>query len=86
LYNAQYNVLATDGLTVFDIATTATANGTATASQSTTVLVDSTKNYPVNCLKDRLIQIQTGGIVPTTQIRKIISNTAQTITFATIVA
>ena len=82
-WNGNYTVLGTDAATAFDVAITATATAAATASQGVTVLVDSTKNRWVNTLAGKLIQIQTVGIIPTTQIRRITSNTAQTITLTT---
>jgi len=85
-WNASHNVLAIDSLTTFDVLLTATGNAAASASQSTTVLVDASKNYGVNELAGKMLILQTVGIVPTTQIRRITSNTAQTITVPTISA
>lgn len=85
-WNTTSTVVATDSLTTLDIVTTATATAAASNSQSTTVLVDSTKNWPVNGLVGMVVQIQTAGFNGTHQTRRIISNTATTITVATITA
>lgn len=86
LYNAQYTILCVGSLTAFDIITTAAANMAATASQSTTVIVDPSKNWIINEHAGRLVQLCVAGIAPTTQIRWIVSNTATSLTVATIVA
>ena len=79
-WNTTYTITGVYGLTTFDVIITATANAAATASQSVTVLVDSTKNYAVNSLAGKLVYIQTSGVLATSQWRKISSNTAQTVT------
>lgn len=80
LWNAAYTVLATDSLTTFDVATTATATMVASSSQSTTVLVDASKNWAVNEHIGKIIKIDVAGPAPTTQLRRITANTAKTIT------
>jgi len=85
-WNTSYPILAIDSLTTFDIEITATANAAATTSQSTTVLVDASKNWAVNSLAGQLLKLDVLGPSPTTQLRRITSNTANTITVATIVA
>lgn len=85
-WNTTYSILAIDSLTTFDIIITATANAAATTSQSTTVLVDASKNWGVNSLTGQLLKLDVLGPSPTTQLRRITSNTANTITVATIVA
>ena len=86
LYNAQYTVLCVNGLTTFDIATTATANGAATSSLSTTTIVDPTKSWTTNEHIGKLVHIMVAGLSPTSQIRWITANTATTLTFAAITA
>jgi len=86
LWNASYTIIATDSLTTFDVLTTATANMVFTASNSTTLVVDTTKNWVVNEHIGKLIKIDTVGPSPTSQFRRIVSNTASTITVTTIVA
>ncbi len=83
LWNAAYTVIGVDSLTGFDVATSATANGTASNSQSTTVLVDSTKNWATNEHQGRIVHIMTAGPAGTVQSRRIVSNTATTLTLQT---
>lgn len=86
LWNASYTILATDSLTTFDVLTTATATMVTTAVNSTVLVVDTTKNWVVNEHVGKIIKIDTAGPSPTSQFRRIVSNTASTITVATIVA
>ena len=86
LWNAQYTILAADSLTTFDVITTATANMAFATAQSTTVIVDAAKNWAVNEHVGKIIKLETAGTNPTTQLRRIVSNTANSITVATIVA
>jgi len=85
-WNTSYPILAIDSLSTFDIVITATATLVATASQSTTLIVDSTKNWVINEHFWKVIALFTAGPSPTLQLRRITSNTATTITVATIVA
>ena len=80
LWNVSSTVLGCDSLTMFDIATTATAVWAAAQSQGTTLLVDSVQNWTVNEHTGRLVTIQVAGTSPTTQVRRIVSNTATTLT------
>ena len=80
------NILAIDSLSTYDIITTAAASAVASFSQSTTLIVDPTKNWTVNEHKGRIIKLDIAGTAPTSQYRVITSNTATTITVATIVA
>lgn len=80
-WNGTYTILGVDTNTILTIASTATATLTATSANSTTLVVDSTKSWDVNeHLGKFLMIIQGGSITPTTQIRRITSNTATTIT------
>ena len=85
-WNNSYTILATDSVTTFDVLTSATANMVFSNSNTTTLLVDSTKNFVVNEHVGKLVKIDTAGPSPTTQYRRITSNTATTITVPTIVA
>lgn len=85
-WNNSFTVLGCDTLTNFDIATTATSVWVATASQSTTVIVDSAQNWTNGEHVGRLVVLQIAGPSPTTQVRRIVSNTATTLTVATITA
>ena len=82
-WNASYTIIGVPVTTIpttFCVATTAAATMAATASQSVTVIVDPTKNWVVNEHVGRLIHVMVAGQAPTSQIRWIVSNTANTIT------
>jgi len=85
-WNNTFTILGCDGLTTFEVATTATSAWAAIASQSTTVIVDSTQNWVDSEHIGRLVVLQVAGTAPTTQIRRIIGNTATTLTVTTITA
>jgi hypothetical protein len=85
-YNAEHTILCVSGTNTFDIATTATASMVATASQSTTTLVDPSKNWVTNEHAGRILHLMVGGIAPTSQVRWIVSNTPTTLTVSTITA
>jgi hypothetical protein len=85
-YNAQHTILGVGSTTTFDVATSAAASMVATASQSVTTIVDSTKNWTVNEHVGKLVHLSVAGTAPTAQIRWITSNTATALTVATIVA
>lgn len=77
------NILAIDSLTTFDVTATAAATAVASNSQSTTTLVDPTKNWGTNIYKGMIVKIDVAGTSPTSQYREILSNTATVLTFAT---
>lgn len=83
-HNTTSNILCVNSLTSFDLITTATANMVATTTQSTATIVDSTKNWTVNEHAGRIVDLMVAGTGPTSQKRWIISNTATTLTVATI--
>lgn len=85
-WNAAHTVIGVPSTTTFCVATPATANMAATASQSTTVIVDPTKNWITNEHVGRLVHVMVAGTSPTSQIRWITANTATTLTVATITA
>lgn len=85
-WNGAFTILATDSLTTFDVAATAAGSMVASNSQSTTLIVDSTKNWAVNEHAGKIIKLEVAGTSQTTQLRRIVSNTANTITVTTIVA
>lgn len=84
-YNAAHTILGVGSTTTFDVATSSLSNMAASNSLSTTLVVDPTKNWTTNELAGKLIHISVAGTAPTAQIRLITSNTATTITIATIV-
>ena len=80
-WNGTYTILSVDTNTTFTVASTATASLTATSVITTSLIVDSTKSWDVNeHLGKFLMIIQGNTLAPTTQIRRITSNTATTIT------
>ena len=86
-YNTTFQILGVDSLTTFSIAApSTTANMVASNSQSTTVIVDSSKSWTTNEHVGRLVHLCVTGLTPTSQIRYITANTATTLTMATIVA
>jgi hypothetical protein len=85
-WNANHTVLGSPSLTTFCVAVTAAANMAAASSQSTTVIVDPTKNWTVNEHVGRIVHLMVAGRAPTSQIRWITANTATTLTVATIAA
>jgi hypothetical protein len=86
-WNAEYTIIGVNGTTSFSVACpSATSSMAATASQSTSVIVDPSKSWIANEHVGRLVHLCVAGQAPTSQIRWIISNTPTTLTVATIVA
>jgi len=85
-WNAAYTVIAVNAINTFSVATSEAASMAATASQSTTVIVDPSKNWTVNEHVGRTVILQAAGLAGAIQPRWIVSNTATTLTVATIVA
>lgn len=85
-WNTTYNILAIDSLTTFDIIITAAGNAAATASQTTSIIVDATKTWTIDEHVGKIVTLSIAGQAPTTQQRRITANTATTLTMATIVA
>jgi hypothetical protein len=81
-WNTSYTILAVTSLTTFDVAITATVTAAATASQSTTVVVDASKNWDVNEHRGKYVSTQGSGLTGTLAIRRIDSNTATALTLA----
>jgi hypothetical protein len=88
LYNTALTILGVSAVTTstctFSIATTAAANMATANAFSTTTIVDCNKNWVVNEHAGRLVHIMVAGTAPTSQIRWIVSNTSNTLTFAAI--
>jgi hypothetical protein len=85
-WNTAHTVLGAPSTTTFCVAVTATANMAASNSQSTTVIVDPTKNWTTNEHVGRIVDLMVAGRAPTAQRRWITANTATTLTVATITA
>lgn len=84
-FNSTFSTIGVGSQTTFSIAApSSTTNPTAANTQSTTLLVDAEKTWLVNEHVGKIIHIQTAGTSPTTQSRRITSNTANTITVPTI--
>jgi hypothetical protein len=85
-WNAAHTVLGAPSTTTFCVAVTATANMAASNSQSTTVIVDPTKNWVPGEHVGRIVEVMVAGRAPTAQRRWITANTATTLTVAAITA
>lgn len=90
-YNTTYTIIGVDGTSAtapstFDIVTTATANMTATSSQSTSLVVDAAANWDVNELVGKSIGIYGPGTTGALVVRRIASNTATTITLSNVLS
>jgi len=90
-WNTTYTIIgvpftAAVAPTTFCIASNVGVNMAATSSQTTTIIVDPSKNWITNEHVGRVVQLHVGGINPTTQFRWITANTATTLTVATITA
>ena len=79
-WNTTYTILAVDSTSTLEFVITATANGSATASQSTTVIVDAAQTWDVNEHTGKLVAIYPAGSAGAATVRRIASNTATTIT------
>ena len=84
LWAGTYPILTIDSLTTFDIIITAAGNASALASNGTTLIVDSTKNWVVNEHVGKIVKLDVVGTSPTTQLRRITSNSGTTLTVATL--
>lgn len=83
LWNASYQVLATDAITGFDVATTATATMVASNTSSTILITDSSKNWVASEHIGKIVTLNTAGTAnPVTQIRRITANTNNTLSVA----
>jgi hypothetical protein len=86
-WNVTSTILGVPSKTTIEFATTAAANAVAANSQSTTVVVDARANYAVNELQGKCLQLMIAGIGGAVQSsRKIVSNTATTITLSSAIS
>ena len=84
-YNTTVTIIGVDGTTgaqpiTFEFITTAAGGITATASNSTAIVVDAAANWDVNELVGKTIGVAAVGTTGAYQFRRITSNTATTIT------
>lgn len=82
-YNGAQTILGVASTLAFSylVAGAPTSPAVASASPSTTQLVDCTKNWTVNEHVGKLIQLSTNVLLSVGQVRRIVSNTATTITW-----
>ena len=84
-WNGTYTVLSADTLTTLTVASTATASMTFTSTATTSLIVDPTRNWDVNEHTGKFILILQGAsLTSASQMRRITSNTATTITIPTL--
>jgi len=79
-WNTTYTILGVWGINTFDIVITATANIIATNTVTNALLVDANEVWDVNEHVGKFLLLVGSSINPTTQVRRITSNTANTIT------
>ena len=89
-WNAAYTITGVSAVTTttctFSVTTTAAATMAATLTQSTVLICDAAKNWIVNEHVGRLVHLMVSGVAPTSQIRWITANTANTLTVTAITA
>ena len=79
----QHTILGVDSLTGFDVIN-ATATAVKLATNSATLIVDCTRNWTINEHAGKIVQSHLVGITGTMVARRITSNTATSLTVATI--
>jgi len=85
LWNVTYTILGVFGVTTFDVLITATATLAVTSTTTTTLLVDANESWDANEHLGKFILVVAGNsVTPATQVRRITSNTANTITVPTL--
>jgi hypothetical protein len=82
-WNGVFQVIGMESNTVFNVAMNVTASAIFSINTSTTVLVDATASWDVNEYVGQLLQVQSAGTVGSAVTRRILSNTATSITVAT---
>lgn len=83
-FNGTYTILGTPSATQFSycsVGDPGAATATIPFSQAVTSLVDATKNWAVNEHAGKLVQLSTNALLSTGQTRRIVSNTATTLTW-----
>jgi hypothetical protein len=85
-FNGTYTIIGTPNTTSFSycsVGDPGAATATIPFTQSTTTLVDCTKNWAVNEHVGKIVQTTTNALLSTGQCRVITANTATTLTFVT---
>lgn len=85
-WNAAHTIIGVPSTTTFCVVTTATGAMSTSLAQGATTIVDASKNWTVNEHVGRLVHLCVAGNAPTSQIRWITANTANTLTVASITA
>lgn len=85
-WNTAHTILATPTIGTICVAVTAAASMVQLNTQSTTLIVDPTKNWITNEHVGRIVHLMVAGQSPTAQIRWITANSATTLTVNTIIA
>jgi len=86
-FNGSYQIIGISTLTTnlafsyCSVGDPGAATATIPFTQSTTQLVDCTKNWVIDEHKGKLVQLSTNAVLSTGQVRRIISNTATTLTW-----
>lgn len=83
-WNASFTILACDSTTTFEFIPPNATAPVALASNSTVLIVDSSKAWTPGEHIGKIVTLTTVGILPTAQIRKITANTETTLTVATL--
>lgn len=80
-WNTTYAVLGMQSQTVFEAITTATASAVSLYAQATSLLVDNTRSWTPNEFTGKLLGIQSNGLAGAITWRRILGNSATTISF-----
>lgn len=80
-WNTSYTIIGIQSQTVFEAVTTATATAVAAYSVATNLLVDPTKNWTPGEFAGKILGVQSNGITGAVTFRRIIGNSATTISF-----
>lgn len=86
-WNTSFTITCVDTTTTFEfVAPNTTAPVNTTNPNSTTVITDPSKSWTVDEHKGKMVTLTIADIIPTAQARKILSNTANSLTVATLTA
>jgi len=85
-WNGNFQIIGVGSLTTFSVAQGGTTTSPTYNAQSTTVVYDASCNWITNEHVGKVLSLNVVGVSPTTQLRRITSNTSNSLTVATIVA
>ena len=80
-WNTTYSIIGIQSATIVEVITTATANAAVLYAQSTTQLIDASKNWIPGEYAGKMLVLQSNSFSGTITFRKIIGNSATTINF-----